>query len=363
MKLTPEGIVDVPRATLPSTVVVAWRVALEVTFSVPPICVLPEFVTVLPDAESVEVPERAPVVFAQNGKLPEVIAELVDNAPPPVLLPVAVMVIRFGELVEIEIPVPPTIEVVEFESPLMAVMPPPPDPQSEPVPETMPFMECRHCVPVTLVIVKFVVVALPLMVVDAKETRPPDCVRVEAKVAVPVTFTLPPTLNALAWVMVVPLTLKVDVPESAPAVVAQNGKLLAVIAELVVTEPEPPPVLDTFIGNQTEPFQPRTWFVEGAVDETARPWMPTTVGDDAVFPRSPAIWGIAKYDPPLRDDSRAWLELAQRISLPEEPVGQVPSASWMEPAPVEDSTMGPRNVVVALKVWAPVQVLLPDVRT
>jgi hypothetical protein len=42
------------------------------------------------------------------------------------------------------------------------------------------------------VIAKFVVVALPLIVVEAKETRPPDCVRLEANVAVPVVFKLPP---------------------------------------------------------------------------------------------------------------------------------------------------------------------------
>ena len=32
----------------------------------------------------------------------------------------------------------------------------------------------------------------------------------------------------------------------------------------------------------------------GAVLVTAMPWMPVTLGEEAVFPRSPAIWGIAR---------------------------------------------------------------------
>ena len=59
---------------------------------------------------------------------------------------------------------------------------------------------------------------------------------------------------------------------------------------------------------------------------------------------------MATNEPPFSDASSAWLEFAQRMSLPDEPDGHVPSASWMEPAPVEDSTIGPRKVAVALKV-------------
>jgi|SRR5665213_866395 len=44
------------------------------------------------------------------------------------------------------------------------------------------------------------------------------------------------------------------------------------------------------------------------------------------------------------------------MSLPDDPAGQVPSVSWTEPAPVEDSTMGPKKVVVASKVCGAVQV-------
>ena len=99
----------------------------------------------------------------------------------------------------------------------------------------------RHGLPVParLVIERFVVVAWPVIVVDAKETRPPDWVSVDAKVAVPVTFSLPPTFNALDWVRVVPLRLNVEVPERALAV-PQNGNWFVVTTLEVVTVPEPP---------------------------------------------------------------------------------------------------------------------------
>ena len=45
-----------------------------------------------------------------------------DHVEEP-LPPVAVIVMIFGELVEIEMPEPAAIDVVEFERPLMAVMP------------------------------------------------------------------------------------------------------------------------------------------------------------------------------------------------------------------------------------------------
>ena len=49
----------------------------------------------------------------------------------------------------------------------------------------------------------------------------------------------------------------------------------------------PPPVLETFAGVQKLPFQVRTWFVDGAVEETALPWMPITVWDVELPERSP----------------------------------------------------------------------------
>jgi len=122
----------------------------------------------------VEVPKVRVVVYVlmlrERFAVGFVSADQVDDAPPPV----AVIVMIFGELVEIEMPEPATIEVVEFERPLIAV--------------------------------------IPL-----------------------------------------------------------------------------PPVPDAFSGSHVDPFQVRTWFVFGAVDETARPWIPTTVGADAELPRSPAI--------------------------------------------------------------------------
>ena len=63
----------------------------------------------------------------------------------------------------------------------------------------------------------------------------------------------------------------------------------------------------------------------------------------------------------MREDSNAWREeLPQRMSLLVEVAGQVPSESWMEPAPVDDSTMAPRNVAVALKVVAPLKLWAAD---
>ena len=48
-----------------------------------------------------------------------------------------------------------------------------------------------------------------------------------------------------------------------------------------------PPVLETFAGVQKLPFQVRTWLVDGAVEETALPWMPITVWDVELPERSP----------------------------------------------------------------------------
>jgi hypothetical protein len=63
---------------------------------------------------------------------------------------------------------------------------------------------------VTPVIERFVVVACPVIVVEARATTPPDWMRPAFKVVAPVTvrvlvtLSVPPIMKLFAWVMVVP---------------------------------------------------------------------------------------------------------------------------------------------------------------
>jgi hypothetical protein len=49
----------------------------------------------------------------------------------------------------------------------------------------------------------------------------------------------------------------------------------------------PLPLLDAFAGVQKLPFQVRTWFAEGTLEETGRPWRPITVWEVELPERSP----------------------------------------------------------------------------
>lgn len=83
----------------------------------------------------------------------------------------------------------------------------------------------------------------PVVTLVAFDVLPPVIVAPALKVASPantevlVTFNVPPRRKLFAWVTVVPLIESVDVPNKAPPVVPQNGKLFVVIALEVVTVP------------------------------------------------------------------------------------------------------------------------------
>jgi hypothetical protein len=68
----------------------------------------------------------------------------------------------------------------------------------------------------------------------------PFSVVVAWSVTLEVTFRVPPTFRLFACVSVVPDTERVEVPDNALAVL-QNGKVLVVTADEVVTVPLPPP--------------------------------------------------------------------------------------------------------------------------
>src|SRR5579863_6399711 len=80
--------------------------------------------------------------------------------------------------------------------------------------------------------------------------------------------------------------------------------------------------------------------------------MPTTFGDAAVFPRSPASWGMGRNAAPFKEISQAWrTELAQRISAPETGVGQpAVSVACSVLDAVDETTTAPRNVDVGVTV-------------
>ena len=156
----------------------------------------------------------------------------------PVVLPREVTPVFWMEMREVEVVIAMPEEAFAF------VKPPPeveveyllPPASSRSLEEMMTFPEKDAAVPVTL----------PVKVVEARDTRPPDWVRDELRVVPPptvrvlVTFRDPPMRKLFAWVMVVPEMERVEVPERADAV-PQKGKSFRVTAELVVTVPDPPP--------------------------------------------------------------------------------------------------------------------------
>lgn len=102
------------------------------------------------------------------------------------------------------------------------------------------------------------------------------------------------------WKVEVVRLLIVIAPEPVPVIVMVLGEEVETVTvpaptiEVVVfTRPlmavMPVPVLETFSGVQKLPFQVRTWFVVGAVDEMAFPWRPITVWFVELPERSPPV--------------------------------------------------------------------------
>jgi hypothetical protein len=149
--------------------------------------------------------------------------------------------------------------------------------------------------------VKFVVVALPLRIsppnvgtlVVPMSCGKPKLMMFDELVAAVIWFAAP-----WIWNVDVVRLLIVIAPEPVPVIVIIFGDEVETVTvpaptmEVVVLE-RPlmavmPLVLETFAGVQKLPFQVRTWFVNGAVDETARPWMPITVWEVELPERSPS---------------------------------------------------------------------------
>ena len=104
-----------------------------------------------------------------------------------------------------------TLFAMVFAAVTLTLPEPPPPLQVEVVTAPVADTERQPPCPAREVMERFVVVAWPAIVVEARETRPPDWVRAEAKVAVPVVFRVPPILKAFDWVTVVPFALRVEV--------------------------------------------------------------------------------------------------------------------------------------------------------
>ena len=155
----------------------------------------------------------------------------------------------------------------------------------------------------------------------------------------------------------------VTVPAPMIEVVAFERPLMAVMPL--------PPVLETFAGVQKVPFHVRTWFVEGAVEEIALPWMPITVWDVELPERSPPAVKLPIPQPtqfPLT--TRFWSVVVDPVIvtvpgnvavMPDLPIvmaveDEVPMVTMPEPStmtPESPVMPAPLKVSAAEAIWMP----------